>query len=140
MAEEEKTEKQEIELSEEAQQVLEIIQEMSLLELNNLVKAIKQEFDIEPMVTATAAPESNGGREEEDTEEKSAYDVSLEDAGDQKIAVIKALRGFNQDLGLKEAKEMAESAPTVVGEGVPAEEAEELKKSLEEAGATAELK
>ena len=80
------------------------------------------------------------GQSGEEEEKKSAYDVVLQEVGDQKIAVIKAIRGINQDLGLKEAKDLVESAPKTVAEALPVEEAEKAKKTLEEAGATVELK
>ena len=146
MAEEEKTEKnteneKKPELSKNAQKVLELIEKMPILELLRLVKAMQEKFDIQPLAAVTAAPAAGGnGGEAAVAEEKSAYDVVLTAVGEKKIPVIKAVRGINQSLGLKEAKDLVESAPKTVVEGLPTEEAEAAKKSLEEAGATVELK
>jgi len=141
MTEENNEEKQEkIELSENAEKILELVSELSVLELSRLVKVMEERFDIQPMaaVAPAAAGGGNGGNGEEE-EEKSAYDIVLKSGGDKKIAVIKAVRKIDQNLGLKEAKEMVESAPKTIAENVPAEEAQEGKKALEEAGAEVEL-
>ncbi|MEA2020838.1 MAG: 50S ribosomal protein L7/L12 [Patescibacteria group bacterium] len=141
MAEEEKEEvkEQEIELSENAEKVLELVSEMSVLELSRLVKALENKFDIQPMAAAVPAAGGNGGNGEEEGEEKSAYSVVLKSGGDKKIATIKAIRKVDQSLGLKEAKELVENAPKTIAEDMPAEEAKEAKKTLEEAGAEVEL-
>jgi len=125
-------------LSKNAEKVLELVREMSLLELNDLVKTMETEFDITPL--AAAIPQGAIEQETEEKSEKSAYDVILENAGGQKIAVIKAVRSINQDLGLKEAKDLVEGAPKTVAENVPTEDAEKAKKALEEAGAQVSLK
>jgi large subunit ribosomal protein L7/L12 len=90
-------------------------------------------------VAAPAAGAAAGGAAEEE-EEKSEYDVELAAAGDNKIQVIKAVRSIKQGLGLKDAKDLVESAPKVLLEGAEKEEAEEAKKALEDAGATVKLK
>lgn len=138
MTEEQKQEK--IELSENAEKVLELVSDLSVLELSRLVKAMEEKFDIQPMAAvAPAAGGNGGGGNGGEEEEKSAYDVVLKSGGDKKIATIKALRAIDQSLGLKEAKELVENAPKTVVEAMPAEEAQEAKKTLEEAGAEVEL-
>src|SRR5690625_7409765 len=117
-------------------QIIEAIKEMSVLELNDLVKAIEEEFG----VTAAAPLAVAGGAAEGDAdEEQSEFDVVLEDAGASKIQVIKVVREVT-GLGLKDAKDLTDAAPKAVKEGVDKEEAEEIKEKLEEAGATVELK
>ncbi|HLS35997.1 MAG TPA: 50S ribosomal protein L7/L12 [Bacillota bacterium] len=117
-------------------QIIEAIKEMSVLELNDLVKAIEEEFG----VTAAAPVAVAGGAAEGDAaEEQSEFDVVLEDAGASKIQVIKVVREVT-GLGLKDAKDLTDAAPKAVKEGVDKEEAEEIKEKLEEAGATVELK
>lgn len=116
------------------------IDEMTVLELNNLVKALEDHYGVSAAaaampVAAAAGGDAGGGEAEEKTE----FDVHLTAIGDKKIGVIKAVREVTS-LGLKEAKDLVESAPTVVKEGVEKEEAEEIKKKFEEAGAQAEIK
>ena len=141
MAEEEKTEKKETSLSKDAQKVLELVEKMSILELARLTKVMEDKFGVAPLsVSAVATPAAGGGKDTgEGEEKKSAYDIILQEVGDQKIAVIKAIRSINQDLGLKEAKDLVESAPKTVVEALPVEEAEKAKKTLEEAGAKVSL-
>ncbi len=117
--------------------VLEYISNLSVLELSELVKEFEEKFGVsaQPTVVAGAAGAAGGGAEEEKTE----FDVVLKDAGAKKINVIKAVRALT-GLGLKEAKEAVENAPTTLKEGISKEDAEEAKKALEEAGATVELK
>ncbi len=124
------------ELSEKLQGILDDISELSILELADLVEAMEEKFGVSAVATAPAVAPAG---EEEEKEEKSAYDVSLEEIGDNKIAVIKAVRELDQNLGLKEAKELVESAPAAVLEQAPVEEAEEAKEKLEEAGGKVEL-
>jgi large subunit ribosomal protein L7/L12 len=118
------------------------IEGLTVLELNELTKALEEKFGITAagvgagLLAASASPTEAAA----EPEEKSEYNIELTAAGDQKIAVIKAIRQINQNLGLKEAKELVESAPKVVAEGVKKEAAEEAKKALEEAGATVTLK
>ncbi len=118
--------------------VLEYISGLSVLELSELVKEFEEKFGVSAapvMVAGGGAGGDAGGAAEEKTE----FDVILKDAGAKKINVIKAVRGIT-GLGLKEAKEAVEGAPTTLKEGASKEEAEEAKKQLEEAGASVELK
>lgn len=117
------------------EQILDAIKEMSVLELNDLVKAIEEEFG----VTAAAPVAVVGGATGGAAEEKTEFDVILKAAGANKVAVIKAVRGAT-GLGLKEAKDLVESAPAALKEGVSKDDAEALKKALEEAGAEVEVK
>jgi large subunit ribosomal protein L7/L12 len=118
------------------EQIIDTIKEMTVLELNDLVKAIEEEFG----VTAAAPVAVGGGAAAEGAvEEKTEFDVVLESAGASKIKVIKAVREIT-GLGLKDAKELVDGAPNTVKEGVAKEEAEELKAKLEEVGASVELK
>ena len=117
--------------------IIESISKLSVLELAELVKALEEKFGVSP--TMMAAPVGSVAAEEPQ-EEKSAYNLVLTDAGANKIAVIKAVREVNQALGLKEAKDLVESAPAEILKEVKKEEAEEAKKKIEAAGAKAELK
>ncbi|MEJ9279710.1 MULTISPECIES: 50S ribosomal protein L7/L12 [Ureibacillus] len=118
------------------EQIIEAIKEMTVLELNDLVKAIEEEFG----VTAAAPVAVVGGAAAgAAAEEKSEFDVVLANAGDQKIKVIKVVRELT-GLGLKEAKELVDNTPKPLKEGVSKEEAEEIKAKLEEVGASVELK
>ncbi len=136
MAEEKKNEA--VELNEKQQKVLDLVSEMTVLELADLVKAMEEKFGVSaaaPVAAVAAAPAAGGAAE---AEEKSAYDVVIEGV-DNKIGVIKAVKEI-LGVGLTEAKEFVESVPKAVKEGVTKEEAEELKKKLEEAGAKVTLK
>ena len=117
------------------EQILDAIKEMSVLELNDLVKAIEEEFG----VTAAAPVAVVGGATGGAAEEKTEFDVVLTSAGDSKIKVIKAVREITGD-GLKEAKEKVDGAPSTLKEGVSKEEAEEIQAKLEEVGASVEVK
>ena len=120
------------------EEALDIIKGMTLLELRDLNKAIEEEFDITaaaPMMMAAAAPAADIAAEEEQTE----FDVVLKSFGEKKINVIKAVREVVSGLGLKEAKELVESAPTKVKEGISQAEADEIKGKLEGAGATVDI-
>lgn len=136
----EKEIKEEVELSKNAEKVLELIEGMNILELNALVKVMEEKFDVTSVAAAAPQVATTPSKTEGEKEEKSAYDLVLENAGEQKIAVIKAVREINPDLGLKEAKDLVEGAPRTVAENLPAEEAGKAKKTLEEAGATVSLK
>ena len=116
--------------------VLEYISNLSVLELSELVKEFEEKFGVSAQPTVVAGGAVAGAAAEE---EKTEFDVILKDAGAKKINVIKAVRALT-GLGLKEAKEAVESAPTTIKEGVSKEDAEEAKKQLEEAGATVEIK
>ena len=139
----ENTKKEEVKLSTDAQKVMEMVEKMTVLELNDLVKALEDKFDISaaaPMMVG-AMPGANGnGAVAEEVEEKTEFDVILAEAGGNKIAVIKAVREINPQLGLVDAKNLVESAPKPLLEEAKKEDAEEAKKKLEEAGAKVELK
>lgn len=117
------------------EQIIESIKEMSVLELNDLVKAIEEEFGVTAAAPVAAAGAAGGGEAAEKTE----FDVELTSAGSSKIKVVKAVKEAT-GLGLKDAKAMVDEAPKVIKEGLPKEEAEKLKEQLEEVGATVELK
>jgi len=121
------------------EELIEAIENMTVLELSELVSALEDKFGVSAAapVAVAAAPAAGGG--EAAAEEKTEFDVVLAGAGDKKIQVIKAVREIT-GLGLKEAKELVESAPKAVKEGVSKDEAEELKTKLEEAGASVEIK
>lgn len=120
------------------QKIVEEIKNLSVLEVSELVKKLEKEFDVSPMTMAPAAAPTEGAAAE--AEERSEYNLEVTNAGENKINVIKALREFRQDLGLKDAKELIDSVPSVVAENIPADEAQEMKAKLEETGATVELK
>ncbi|NLM41063.1 MAG: 50S ribosomal protein L7/L12 [Firmicutes bacterium] len=120
------------------EQILEAIENMTVLELSELVKAMEEKFGVSaaaPVAVAAAAPAAAA----EAAEEKTEFDVILKSAGDKKINVIKVVRELTS-LGLKEAKDLVDNAPNPVKEGVSKEQAEEIKAKLEEAGATVEIK
>ena len=122
------------------EQVIEFISSMSVLELSEMVKELEEKFGVSAASAAVAvAPAAVGGAGEAAPEEKTEFEVILTGFGEKKINVIKEIRAIT-GLGLKEAKEFVESCPKVVKEGIANEEAEEVKKKLEEAGASAEIK
>lgn len=127
--------------NEKLDELIKSIEGMTVLELSDLVKALEEKFGVQanmPMMVAGAGGgAASGGQAAE--EEKSTFTVVLASAGGNKIAVIKEVRGMTS-LGLKEAKDLVDAAPKPVKEGVAKEEAEEMKKKLEAAGATVELK
>ena len=118
------------------EQIIEAIKEMSVLELNDLVKAIEEEFGVTAAAPVAAAGAAGGG---DAAEEKTEFDVELTSAGSSKIKVVKAVKEAT-GLGLKDAKELVDGAPKVIKEALPTEEAEKLKEALEEVGATVEFK
>ena len=120
-------------------QVIDCIANMSVLEMSELVKDMEEKFGVSAAAAAVATPAAGSGGGEDATEEKTEFDVILTSFGEKKINVIKEIRGIT-GLGLKEAKETVESAPKAIKEGVSKEEAEEIKKKLEEAGASTEIK
>ncbi|NQW24052.1 MAG: 50S ribosomal protein L7/L12 [SAR202 cluster bacterium] len=125
------------------EEILEAIKQMNVVELADMVKALEEEFGISAAapVAVAAAPAAGGGADAgaaAAAEEKTDFVVSLKDIGPNKINVIKAVREVTS-LGLREAKELVESAPTAIKEGVPKEEADEIKSKLEEAGAAVEI-
>ncbi len=116
------------------------IEEMSVADLAEFVKVLEEKFGVSAMpVVAAGAGAGAGGGEEAGGEAKDSFDVVLEAAGDNKIQVIKAVKEIT-GLGLKEAKDLVDGAPKPVKEGAKKDEAEEIKKKLEEAGATVSLK
>lgn len=122
------------------EQILESIASMSVLELSGLIKDMEEKFGVSAAATAVAvAAPAAGGAEASAAAEKTEFDVVLAATGSNKVGVIKVVRAAT-NLGLKEAKDLVESAPTPIKEGIKKEEAEKLKKELEEAGATVELK
>ncbi|EOR70279.1 50S ribosomal protein L7/L12 [Thermobifida fusca TM51] len=124
------------------EELLSAFEEMTLLELSEFVKLFEEKFDVTaaaPAAVVAAAPAGGGGGEAAAEEEKDEFDVILESAGDKKIQVIKEVRGLT-NLGLKDAKDLVDSAPKPVLEGVNKETAEKAKAALEGAGATVTLK
>lgn len=118
--------------------ILDSIANMTVMEVVELIEAMEEKFGVTAAAAVAAAPAA-GGDAGAAAEEKTEFDVVLAGFGDNKVAVIKAVRGLT-GLGLKEAKEAVEGAPATLKEGVSKEEAEEAKKQLEEAGATVEIK
>lgn len=116
------------------EEMIEEIKKMTVVELADLVKAIEEEFGVSAVAAAAPAVGAVAGA----AEEKSSFDVVLKEAGANKIQVIKVVRDIT-GLGLKEAKELVDGAPKTIKEGVAKEEAEALKKALEEAGAEVEI-
>ena len=117
------------------EQILDAVAEMSVMDVVELITMMEEKFGVSAAAAVAAAP----GAAAEAAEEKTAFDVILAAAGANKVASIKAVRSAT-GLGLKEAKDLVESAPAVIKEGISKDEAEALKKSLEEAGASVEIK
>lgn len=128
-----------------AEELIQAIDEMTVLELNELVKALQDKYGVSAAAPVAVGmmpgmmPGAPAGEAAPAAEEKTSFDVVLAAAGDNKLQVIKVVREITQ-LGLKEAKDLVEGAPQKVKEGVSKEEAEEIKKKLEEAGAKVEVK
>lgn len=129
--------KEEIKLSKEEKAVIDALEKLNVIQVNNVVKFMEQEYGISAAPVAVAGGAPAAGGDAGGAEEKSSYNVQLKDAGGQKIAVIKAVRELT-GLGLKEAKDIVD-ANGVVMENAPTDKANEAKKALEEAGATVEL-
>ena len=121
------------------EEILESISNMSVMEVVELISDMEEKFGVSAAAAVAAAPAAGGDGGGAAAEEKTEFDVVLASMGDNKVGVIKAVRGIT-GLGLKEAKALVESAPAPVKEAAPKDEAEEAKKTLEEAGATVELK
>ena len=117
------------------QEIIDAIKEMKILEVKELVDAMKEEFGVDPSAVAVAAAPAAGAA----AEEKTSFDVVLKAAGANKLAIVKLVKELT-GLGLKEAKDMVDSAPSAIKEGIAKADAEALKKQLEEAGAEVELK
>jgi len=122
-----------------SEEVLNAIADMSVMEVVQLVEAMEEKFGVSAAAAVAAAPAAAAGGEAAAEEEKDEFDIVLAATGDKKVNVIKAVRSIT-GLGLKEAKEMVDNAPSTLKEAAPKAEAEEAKKALEEAGATVELK
>ena len=121
------------------QDFIQQIDEMSVLDLNNLVKALEEHYGVSAAAAAAPAAAAGAAPAAEAAEEQTEFDVVLTAVGDKKINVIKAVREVTS-LGLKEAKDLVESAPATVKEAVSKADAEEIKKKFEEAGASIEIK
>lgn len=130
---------EEMELTNE--QIIKAVEKMPVLQLAELIKMVEERFGVTAAapVAVAAAPGGGGGQAAAAAEEKTAFDVVLSNAGDKKIQVIKVVRELTS-LGLKEAKDLVEGAPKTVKSGVTKEEAESMKKKLEENGAKVEIK
>jgi large subunit ribosomal protein L7/L12 len=121
-------------------ELIQAVEEMSVLELAELVKALEEKFGVSAQAMVAAAPAANAGAAEEPKEEQTVFNVVIANAGAQKIAVIKALRELVPTLGLKEAKDLVDAAPKEIMTAVNKKTAEEAKTKLTTAGATVELK
>jgi large subunit ribosomal protein L7/L12 len=119
-------------------EILDAISEMSVLDLSDLIKSMEDKFDVSAAAAVAVAAPAAGG-DAGGAAEKDEFDVVLTSFGDKKVGVIKVVRSIT-GLGLKEAKDLVESAPAPVKEGAAKSEAEDIKKQIEEAGGTAELK
>lgn len=133
-----KAEEKTVEVPAKFKKIVEEIEKMSVMELNELVKVFEEKFGVSAQAVATA-PAAGGASGGAGAEEQSLFTVELTAAGEQKIAVIKAVKGL-LGLGLKEAKDAVDGAPSVLKEGVKKEEAENMKKKIEEAGGKITLK
>lgn len=123
-------------------EILNAVEKMTVLELSELVKALEEKFEVSAQAVSVAAPAAGGAAQAQGgapAEEKTEFDVQLKSVGEKKIQVIKAVRSIT-NLGLQESKELVDKTPSMVKEKVSKEEAENIKKQLEEAGAGVELK
>ena len=121
------------------EEILNAVAEMSVLELSELIKEMEDKFGVSAAAVAVAAPAGGGAAAESAAEEQTEFDVILTAAGEKKVNVIKVVRAVT-GLGLKEAKGLVDGAPSPIKEGATKDEAEDVKKQLEEAGGSAELK
>jgi len=128
-------------MSKKQDEILDSISKLTVIELSELIKAMEEKFEVSASAAVAVAPAGAAapGAASAGGEEKTEFDVILTAAGDNKVSVIKAVRAATS-LGLKEAKDLVDSAPKPVKEGVPKKEADELKKQLEEAGAKVDVK
>ncbi|MHC4713315.1 MAG: 50S ribosomal protein L7/L12 [Planctomycetota bacterium] len=131
-------EKEEVQLTKEQQGMLDKIAKWNLLELSNFIKAFEQKFDVKAAAPVSVAGFAAGAAPQEQEEEKTIFSVVLKEAGEKKIQVIKVVRQITS-LGLKEAKDLVESAPKAVKEGALKDEAEKIKQDLEAVGAVVTL-
>ena len=121
------------------EEILSAISELSVLELSDLINDMEEKFGVSAAAAVTVAAPAAAAADADDAEEQTEFDVVLSSFGEKKVPVIKAVRAMT-GLGLKEAKDLVESAPVPIKEGVAKDEAEELKKQLEDAGGTVEVK
>ena len=121
------------------EEILSAISDMSVLELSELISDMEEKFGVSAAAAVAVAAPAAAAAEAGGSEEQTEFDVVLSSFGEKKVGVIKAVRAITS-LGLKEAKDLVESAPAPIKEGVPKDEAEELKKQLEDAGGTVEVK
>lgn len=121
------------------EEMLETISSMTVMEIVELISAMEEKFGVTAAAAVAAAPAGGGGEAAEAVEEQTEFTVMMTSFGSNKVGVIKVVRGLT-GLGLKEAKALVEGVPAAVKEAVPKEEAEDVKKQLEEAGATVEIK
>ena len=127
-------------MSDKSAQALDLIKAMTVLELSEFVKNIETTFGVSAAAPVMMGGGGGGGAPAAAAEAKTTFDVVIENAGDKKVQVIKVVREVNPALGLKEAKELVDTAPKPLKEGCSKEEAEKIKKSLEEAGAKVSIK
>jgi len=139
MAEETKTAEETVEVPEKFKSLVEQVEQMSVLDLAELVKILEQKFGVSAAPVAVGVAPGGASEAEAEEEEKSSFDVMLQEIGASKINVIKVVRDITAK-GLKEAKDLVDATPQVIKEGGNKEEAEDLKKKWEEAGAKVELK
>jgi len=132
--------KKDVEVPKKFKDLVKTIEEMSVLEMAELVKVLEEKFGVSAAAPVAVAGPAAGAAPAEEAEEKSAYTVVLTAAGSNKIGAIKAVREINQTLGLKEAKDLVDGAPKTVAENLKPEDANAAKEKLEAAGATVELK
>ncbi len=137
--EETKEEKKDVEVPAKFKSLVEEIEKMSVLDLSELVSILEDKFGVSAAAPVAMVAGAAGAGSDESAEEKSDFTVELTSTGDNKIGVIKAIRAVT-DLGLKEAKDLADGAPVVIKENVAKEDAEAMKKTLEEAGGSVTLK
>ena len=121
------------------EEILDAIAEMSVMDVVDLIAAMEEKFGVSAAAAVAAVPMAGAGGDEGAAETKDEFDVVMTSFGSSKVGVIKVVRAIT-GLGLKEAKDMVEGVPSTIKEGITKDEAEELKKQLEEAGATVELK
>jgi large subunit ribosomal protein L7/L12 len=128
-----------MELDKKITDIIEAVEKLNVLELSQLVKALEEKFGVSAAPQMMMAVGNAAGSNNAASEEKSTVDVILQNPGDSKVQVIKTVKDIT-GLGLKEAKDLVDAAPKAVKEGIKPEEAEQIKKTLEEAGATVEIK
>ena len=121
------------------EEILDTISNMTVMEVVDLISAMEEKFGVTAAAAVAAAPGAGAAAEAAPQEEQTEFDVVMSSFGSNKVSVIKVVRSLT-GLGLKEAKDLVEGAPTNVKEGIPKEEAEDVKKQLEEAGASVEIK